>query len=158
MQQSSNARAKLFYQKESQIKELTSASELTFFVCQLLTSPMKTEFQAILDQNDIEARMNLVANLIAKEVQVKAHNIAKQEALRKRIKERQAGYPSENEEGKSEVDEINSKLEKLELPEETKQICDREVRKLRQLGSRNQEYHVSLNYLETILDLPWNTS
>ena len=34
----------------------------------------------------------------------------------------------------------------------------RELKKLKQLGPRNQEYHVSLNYLQTIADLPWNTS
>lgn len=53
---------------------------------------------------------------------------------------------------------MQAKLDKLGLPEETKQICDREIKKLRQLGPRNQEYHVSLNYLLTIVDLPWSTS
>ena len=62
------------------------------------------------------------------------------------------------EEDKSEVDEMTAKLEKLELPEETKAICDRELKKLKQLGPRNQEYHVSLNYLQTISELPWNVS
>ena len=53
---------------------------------------------------------------------------------------------------------MKEKLDKLELPDETKVICDRELKKLRQLGPRNQEYHVSLNYLQNIADLPWNTS
>ena len=52
-----------------------------------------------------------------------------------------------DDDSKSEIDELATKLEKLGLPEETKQICDREIKKLRQLGPRNQEYHVSLNYL-----------
>lgn len=42
---------------------------------------------------------------------------------------------------------MQARLDKLELPEETKQITVRELKKLRQLGPRNQEYHVSMNYL-----------
>jgi len=32
------------------------------------------------------------------------------------------------------------------------------LKKVKSLDSRNQEYHVSLNYLTTISNLPWNTS
>lgn len=59
------------------------------------------------------------------------------------------------------LDEINAlkqKLEELKLPEETKKITDQEIRKLQKLGPRNQEYHVSLNYLQTLSELPWNTA
>ena len=82
--------------------------------------------------------MKLVADLIAKEVHVKAANLAKQEALKKRIKERQAqlGFGADDE-AKGEVDDLQAKLTKLELPEETKEICAREIKKLRQLGPRN---------------------
>jgi len=31
------------------------------------------------------------------------------------------------------------------------------MKKLRSLDPRNQEYHVSMNYLTTISNLPWNT-
>ena len=89
---------------------------------------------------------------------MKKANLEKLETLKKRFA-RQSGFSGMgDEEGKSEVDEITEKLDKLELPEEAKQICDREIKKLKQLGPRNQEYHVSMNYLQTIADLPWNTS
>ena len=45
-----------------------SVSELTFFVCQLLSTPTKYEFQTILDENNIEKRMMIVASFISKEV------------------------------------------------------------------------------------------
>jgi ATP-dependent Lon protease len=41
------------------------------------------------------------------------------------------------------------------LPEETKEIVERELKKLRKLGSQSQEYHVGLSYLQTISELPW---
>ena len=31
-----------------------------------------------------------------------------------------------------------------------------EIKKLRSLDPRNQEYHVSMNYLTTISNLPWS--
>jgi len=43
----------------------------------------------------------------------------------------------------------------LELSEEAKKISEKELKKLRQLGPRNQEYHVSMNYLTTMAELPW---
>jgi ATP-dependent Lon protease len=43
----------------------------------------------------------------------------------------------------------------MTLPEEVKTIVEQEIRKLKQLGPRNQEYHVGMNYLQTISDLPW---
>ena len=42
-----------------------------------------------------------------------------------------------DDDSKSEIDELATKIDKLGLPEETKQICDREIKKLRQLGPRN---------------------
>lgn len=57
-----------------------------------------------------------------------------------------------------EVDELQTRLSNLSLPQETQAIVDRELKKLSQLDARNQEYHVSLNYLTTLSNLPWNES
>jgi len=51
---------------------------------------------------------------------------------------------------------LHAKIQKLNLPEEAKAIVEQEIRKLKQIGPRNQEYHVGMNYLQTIADLPWN--
>ena len=34
----------------------------------------------------------------------------------------------------------------------------RELKKIKRIGSQSQEYHVGLNYLQHIADLPWNIS
>jgi ATP-dependent Lon protease len=56
------------------------------------------------------------------------------------------------------VTELDKKLDGLEIGEEARRITKQEIKKLKQLGPRNQEYHVSLNYLNTIADLPWGIS
>ena len=93
--------------------------------------------------------MKQVFALIEKEIQIKSAALVKHEAKKKNQRERHAllGGQGPDDDSKSEVDELAEKLQNLGLPEETKQICDREIKKLRQLGPRNQEYHVSLNYL-----------
>lgn len=59
--------------------------------------------------------------------------MAKFEAFKKKMKDRQGGSFSgqSNEEDKTEIDDMAAKLQKLELPEETKAICDRELKKVR---------------------------
>lgn len=56
----------------------------------------------------------------------------------------------------SEVEQLYKKLSDLKLPEETQKIVEMEMKKVRNLDPRNQEYHVSVNYLTTISNLPWN--
>lgn len=60
--------------------------------------------------------------------------------------------------GNEEVSNLKKKLEDLKLPEEARKIVEQEISKVSKLSPSNQEYHVSINYLQTISDLPWNTS
>lgn len=62
------------------------------------------------------------------------------------------------EDSTNEVEFIYNKLIQSNLPEETLKIVNQEMKKLRNLDPRNQEYHVSLNYLTTMSNLPWNIS
>ena len=134
-----------------------SASELTYFVCQMLTTPSKNEFQAILNENDIEKRMQIVGAFMNKELIAKRAQKDKIDALNKRIKDRFAGQGGgTDEESKDEVQELEEKLKSLDMPEEAQKIAEQEIRKLKNLGPKNQEYHVSMNYLQTMADLPWN--
>lgn len=60
-----------------------------------------------------------------------------------------------NDDAGSEVEQLAKKFDELQMPEETKTIVQKELKKVSQLDPRNQEYHVSLNYLNTIASLPW---
>lgn len=57
-----------------------------------------------------------------------------------------------------EVQKLVEKIDSLKLPEEALKIVEAEIKKVQQMDPRNQEYHVSLNYLTTISNLPWNIS
>ena len=120
-------RQQIFLQKEQRLQKMTnSASELTYFICQMLTVPSKNEFQAILNQNDIEKRMTIVGALLNKELLAKRAQKEKMEALNKKIKDRLAGKGGGDmeDDGKDEVTELQAKLKSLDLPEEAQKIAD----------------------------------
>ncbi|GAB6176473.1 endopeptidase La [Desulfobaculum senezii] len=56
----------------------------------------------------------------------------------------------------AEVDEIERKLAEKEMAEENREKALREVKKLRQIPPSSAEYTVVRNYVDWILDLPWN--
>ncbi len=55
-----------------------------------------------------------------------------------------------------EVEELLSVLEEKDMPEEAKEKARSEIKKLRQIPPSSAEYTVVRNYVDCILDLPWN--
>jgi ATP-dependent Lon protease len=55
-----------------------------------------------------------------------------------------------------EADEIEKKMKELDMPEEAREKGLREVKKLRSIPPSSAEYTVVRNYVDWILDLPWN--
>ena len=82
--------------------------------------PSKDEFQAILNQNDIELRMTIVSALLNKELLAKRAQKEKVEALNKKIKARLGGNGAGDmgDDAKDEITELQEKLKSLGLPEE----------------------------------------
>jgi ATP-dependent Lon protease len=106
----SSHRQQIYQQKEVQVKQMTkSASELTFFVCQMLSQPTKFEFQTILNENNIEKRLQIVSSFLQKEVAAKRTQQKKMEALNKRIKERISNQNGD-EDTKDEITQLQAKL------------------------------------------------
>ncbi|MDR3073492.1 MAG: LON peptidase substrate-binding domain-containing protein, partial [Deltaproteobacteria bacterium] len=56
-----------------------------------------------------------------------------------------------------EVAELEKKLGEKDMPGEAREKALREVKKLRQMPTSSAEYTVVRNYVDWILDLPWNT-
>jgi ATP-dependent Lon protease len=55
-----------------------------------------------------------------------------------------------------EVDELEERLGKLELPKAVRKEVDRELGRLRRIGRESMESQVIRTYLETVAELPWN--
>lgn len=54
------------------------------------------------------------------------------------------------------LEELRTRLEELELPGAVRKEVDREMGRLSRIGRESMESQVIRNYLETIVELPWN--
>ena len=63
-----------------------------------------------------------------------------------------------NEDPHAEVDELEAQIIAKDMPEEARDKAMRELRKLRPMSPASAEYTVARNYIDWIIDLPWNTS
>ncbi len=53
------------------------------------------------------------------------------------------------------ADELREKAERKELPKQVRSILDTEIAKLQRINPQNPDYNVQLNYLQTLIELPW---
>jgi len=56
----------------------------------------------------------------------------------------------------AEVDELLERLEAKDMPEVAKERARKEIKKLKQMTPSSAEYTVLRNYIDVILELPWN--
>jgi ATP-dependent Lon protease len=74
--------------------------------------------------------------------------------LREQLKTIRRELGDEDEAG--EMDELEQRLVKLELPPEARKEVDRELARLRRTGRESMESQVIRTYLEHVAELPWN--
>ncbi|MFA5623810.1 MAG: endopeptidase La [Bradymonadales bacterium] len=54
-----------------------------------------------------------------------------------------------------ELDELREKVESLDLPDDVRERCHKQLSRLRLMQAASPEYSVTRNYLETLLEIPW---
>jgi ATP-dependent Lon protease len=74
--------------------------------------------------------------------------------LREQLKTIRRELGDEDEAG--EVDELEQRLEELELSEQARKEVDRELARLRRIGRESMESQVIRTFLEHVAELPWN--
>ena len=57
-----------------------------------------------------------------------------------------------------EIKELREKLESLDLPPEVRKEAEKEIERLSRLSPNSFEYPIIRNYLDWIIELPWNVS
>jgi ATP-dependent Lon protease len=126
------------------------------------------ERQALLETLDVETRMRRVlvhvqrqiALLEAQEeikskVQEELGERQREMLLREQLKAIRKELGEDDEE--SDIAELRARLDKLELPEEARKEVNRELKRLERTSRESMEAQVIRTYLETIVELPWNT-
>ena len=122
---------------------------------------------ALLTELDVERRLEITADLV-REARARAD-------LRDRVESRVRGELSKSQremllreqlrairrelgddgDGNDPLDPLRSALAAKPLPDEVKEVAERELRRLEEMPSGHAEAQVIRTYLETLVDLPW---
>ena len=148
------------------IKNIESNSFLINFVASNLNLPVN-EKQKLLEINDLQQRaldtlkhMNVefkkleIKNDIQSKVQSDLNQQQREFFLHQQMKtiQEELGGVSHD----SELDDMRSRAKKKKWNSEIKKHFEKELAKLQRMNPQVSEYSVQRNYLDLILDLPWN--
>ena len=126
--------------------------------------------QEALETLDIGDRITLALGILGRRREMlvlsdKINNSVKEEISRNQreyyLRQQLKAINQELGEGSEENEDLNNlkeKLKTIDLPDEVVKISMKEIKKMRNMQTSQAEYNVSLNYLETVLDFPWDVS
>jgi ATP-dependent Lon protease len=148
------------------VKNIESSAFLINFICS--NSDIKIEEkQRLLEINILKKRAVLLLEYLSREVQMLELKNDIQTKVRLDLEQQQREYllhqqmkTIQDELGGSpieqEIEELKKKGKKKKWNESVMKIFDKEVDKLQRMNPAAGEYSVHMNYLQTLLDLPWN--
>lgn len=125
--------------------------------------------QEILEELHPVKRLRKLIHILEEEIKIIAIENEIQEKTREQVDESQREYYlreqmktiayelGEDDNPQEEADELRERIEKLNLPKEQNDKLIKECDRLSKMPVGSHEGSVILTYLETCLDLPWNT-
>jgi ATP-dependent Lon protease len=148
------------------VKNIESSAFLINFICS--NSDIKIEEkQRLLEINILKKRAVLLLEYLTREVQMLELKNDIQTKVRLDLEQQQREYllhqqmkTIQDELGGSpieqEIEELKKRGKKKKWNESVMKVFDKEVDKLQRMNPAAGEYSVHMNYLQTLLDLPWN--
>jgi ATP-dependent Lon protease len=140
-------------------------------LCNLVASTLRLktdEKQRLLELTDVEARLREISSILNRELEVfelgsKIQSQVQEEMekgqreffLRQQLKAIQDEL-GEGDADQAEINELRSRFESLQLPEDARKAAERELARLEKLPSAAAEYGVIRTYLDWLVTLPWN--
>ncbi|HKK09555.1 MAG TPA: endopeptidase La, partial [Bacteroidales bacterium] len=148
------------------LENIESPKYLVNFICSNLSADVK-EKQKLLETSNIQRRAELALEMLSKEMQMvdlKHHiqskvktDLDKQQRdyflnqQLKTIKEELGDNTQEHE-----IEDLKEKAKKKEWPEQVAKTFEKELAKLQRMNPAAMEYSIQINYLDTLVDLPWS--
>ena len=147
------------------VKNIESPEFLINFIC-ANSNVEVNEKQALLEISDLKQRSTKLLEQLTKEVQMLElkndiqskvkHELDKQQReymlhqQMKTIQDELGGNPMDQE-----VEELKKRAINKKWNEQVSKIFDKEIEKLQRMNPAVAEYSVQMNYLQVLLDLPW---
>lgn len=148
------------------IKNIENPSFLVNFVSSNLNSTLEAK-QKLLDIVDVSIRANQLLELLAKEVSMLELKNQIQDKVKNDLDKQQRDYML-NQQLKTIQDELGGSPHEQDIkdlkvkaktkvwPDEVMNRFEKELEKLSRMHPSAAEYSIQYNYLETLVDLPWN--
>lgn len=148
------------------IKNIDGTKFLVNFICSNSELPA-TEKQTLLEKNDFKERSIQLLQSLTREVQLLELKNDIQTKVRMDMDQQQREYylhqqmkTIQDELGGSpvdqEIEELKKRAKDKKWSKEVADVFDKEVGKLHRMNPMAGEYSVQLNYVQLLLDLPWN--
>jgi len=148
------------------VKNIENPKFLVNFICSNSDIEIK-EKQKLIEIEDLKQRSILLLELLSKEVQMLELKNDIQSKVKTDLDRQQREYllhqqmkTIQDELGGSpidqEIEELKKQAKKKKWNKEVTEIFNKELKKMHRLNPATGEYSVQLNYLQTLLDLPWN--
>lgn len=154
-------------------KRIDDLLELMYFISTRVSMDLDIK-QSFLESDDVKAHINTLTEYLVK--QSAEQNIEQdiQDAVRQQMEDNQREYflnekmkAIKNElsdmndgafDGEDDVSELEKRLEDADLPEDVRKKAEQEFKKLKMMPPASSESSVVRNYIEWILDTPWNAT
>lgn len=148
------------------IQNIESPSFLVNFISSNMNTPVG-EKQRILEIADLKERATVVLGHLTKEMQMLELKNQIQSKVKLDIDKQQREYflhqqmkTIQEELGgnsfEQEFEELKERAKEKKWSKEVAEIFDKELKKLQRMNPNAAEYSIQTNYLDTLLDLPWN--
>lgn len=148
------------------IKNIDSHGFLVNFVSSNLTIPI-SEKQYLLELTDLKERASFVLQKLSEELQLLELKNQIQSKVKTDIDKQQRDYflnqqlKTIQEElggapGEQDIRSLKERAAKQQWGEQVAETFEREIKKLQRMNVQAADYAVQLNYLEFLLELPWN--
>jgi ATP-dependent Lon protease len=148
------------------IKNIENNTYLINFICSNTDIKVQDK-QKLLEMNSLRDRGFMLLEFLVQEIQVLELKNELQSKVKSDLDHQQREFllhqqmkTIQNELGgnpvEKEIDEYRKKAETKKWNDEVRKVFDKELDKLHRLNPAAAEYSVQVNYIQTLLDLPWN--
>ena len=127
-----------------------------------------TQKQAVLEVQDPLERLEQTYALLEGEIEVSTLERQIKSRVKDQMQSNQRDYylneqlkaikkeMGQEDDPQAELDELLERLQAKDMPDHAREKAEKEIKKLRQMPPSSAEYTVVRNYIDWILDLPWN--
>lgn len=146
------------------IRNISNPVYIVNFICTNLPFPIE-EKNGLLEEDSQKKRSYKLLTIVNRECQYALLKQSIQEQTREELEQQQKEYFLQQQikniqqelgmASNTDVKDLQEKADKLAMPEKVRETFNRELEKLEHVNPQNPDYNVQLNYLQTLVSLPW---